>query len=128
MRAHAAGVEVGVACRRVDGVLFKVFADVLCGGLRQQAVNTLPEEEQGKGTATVRFKILKLQSSITESNSRHKTQISTFNFIVLKCPDCISELMTTNTVTSYWLVIMRLFIFMSHGIPTQIRSHADGEL
>lgn len=42
--AHAAGVEVGVASGRIDGVLFKVLADVLRGGLRQQAVDTLPAE------------------------------------------------------------------------------------
>lgn len=48
MWAYAAGVEVGVACGGVDGVLFKVFTDVLCGGLRQQPVDTLPEEQQGR--------------------------------------------------------------------------------
>lgn len=33
MWAHTAGVEVGVAGSRVNGVLFKVFTDVLWGGL-----------------------------------------------------------------------------------------------
>lgn len=46
MGAYTAGVEVGVAGCGVNGVLFKVFTDVLCGGLRQQPVNTLPEEGQ----------------------------------------------------------------------------------
>lgn len=42
MWSHTGGVEVGVAAGRVDGVLLKVLADVLCGGLGQQAVQTLP--------------------------------------------------------------------------------------
>lgn len=50
MWANTAGVEVGVAAGRVNGVLFKVFTDVLCGGLRQQPVDTLPEEQQGRET------------------------------------------------------------------------------
>lgn len=50
MGANTAGVEVGVAAGRVNGVLFKVFTDVLCGGLRQQPVDTLPEEQQGRET------------------------------------------------------------------------------
>lgn len=57
MWAYTAGVEVGVAGGRVNGVLFKVFTDVFCGGLRQQPVDTLPEEQRG------RFKILQLQRS-----------------------------------------------------------------
>lgn len=48
MWAYTAGDEVGVAGGRVNGVLFKVFAYVFCGGLRQQSVNTLPEEQQGR--------------------------------------------------------------------------------
>lgn len=44
MWAHTAGVEVGITTGRVNGVLFKVFTDVLWGGLRQQPVDTLPEE------------------------------------------------------------------------------------
>lgn len=48
MWANTAGVEVGVAGGGVNGVLFKVFADVLCGGLRQQPVHTLPEETTGQ--------------------------------------------------------------------------------
>jgi len=46
MWAHTAGVQVGVAGRRVNSVLFKVFTDVLCGGLRQQTVKALPEEDK----------------------------------------------------------------------------------
>ncbi len=46
--AYTAGVEVGVAGGRVNGVLLKVFTDVLCGGLRQQPVDALPEEQQGR--------------------------------------------------------------------------------
>lgn len=48
MWAYTAAVEVGVAGGRVNGVLFKVFTDVLCGGLRQQPVETLPEEQQNR--------------------------------------------------------------------------------
>lgn len=43
--AHTARVEVGITTGRVNGVLFKVFTDVLWGGLRQQPVDTLPEEQ-----------------------------------------------------------------------------------
>lgn len=62
MWAYTAGVEVGVAGGRVNGVLFKVFTDVFCGGLREQPVDTLPEEQQGIDI-TGRFKILQLQRS-----------------------------------------------------------------
>lgn len=48
MGAHTTGVEVGVAGRRINGILFKVFTDVLCGGLRQQPVDTLPGEGQNR--------------------------------------------------------------------------------
>lgn len=48
MWAYTAGVEVGVAGGRVNGILFKVFTDVLCGGLRQQPVDTLPEEQDSR--------------------------------------------------------------------------------
>lgn len=40
-----AGVQVGVAGGRVNAVLLKVLTDVVWGGLRQQPVNTFPEEE-----------------------------------------------------------------------------------
>lgn len=50
MWANTAGVEVGVAAGGINGVLFKVFTDVLCGGLRQQPVDTLPEEQRGQDT------------------------------------------------------------------------------
>lgn len=55
--AYTASVEVGVTCGWVNGVLLEVFTDVLCGGLRQQPVDTLSEEQQGK------FKMLQFQSS-----------------------------------------------------------------
>lgn len=42
-----ADVQVGVAAGGVDAVLLKVFADVVWGGLRQQPVNALPEEDIG---------------------------------------------------------------------------------
>lgn len=42
MWTHTGGVEVRVAAGRVDGVLLKVLADVLRGGLGQQPVETLP--------------------------------------------------------------------------------------
>lgn len=45
MGLQTGGVEVGVAARRVNGVLLKVFTDVLCGGLWQQPVDTLPMVE-----------------------------------------------------------------------------------
>lgn len=48
MWAYTGGVEVGVTSSRVNRVLFKVFTDVFCGGLRQQPVNALPEEQQGR--------------------------------------------------------------------------------
>lgn len=40
-----AGVQVGVAGGRINAVLLKVLTDVVWGGLRQQPVNALPEEE-----------------------------------------------------------------------------------
>lgn len=46
MWTHTGGVEVGVAAGRVDGVLLKVLADVLCGGLGQQPVETLPARQE----------------------------------------------------------------------------------
>lgn len=46
MWTHTGGVEVGVAAGRVDGVLLKVLADVLCGGLGQQPVETLPAGQE----------------------------------------------------------------------------------
>lgn len=45
MWPHAVDIQVGVAGGGVDAVLLKVFTDVVWGGLRQQPVNTLPEEE-----------------------------------------------------------------------------------
>lgn len=48
MWSYTVGVEVWVAGGRVNGVLVKIFTDVLCCGLRQQSVDTLPEEQQGR--------------------------------------------------------------------------------
>lgn len=45
MGPYVVGVQVGVTGGGVDAVLLKVFTDVVWGGLRQQPVNTLPEEE-----------------------------------------------------------------------------------
>lgn len=48
MWAYTGGVEVGVTSSRINGVLFKVLTDVFCGGLRQQSINALPEEQKGR--------------------------------------------------------------------------------
>lgn len=54
MWAHTAGVEVRVAGGGVDGVLLKVFTDVLRGGLRQQPVQTLPGTTEQIQRATLK--------------------------------------------------------------------------
>lgn len=48
MWPYTAGVQVGVAGGGVDGVLLKVFTDVLRGGLRQKPVDTLSEEQRSR--------------------------------------------------------------------------------
>lgn len=68
MWAHAAGVKVGVAGGRVNGVLFKVFADVLCGGLRQQAVDTLPENNMYPSDAAEHTGTICTKKANTEAN------------------------------------------------------------
>ena len=45
VRPYVAGGQVGVTGGGVDAVLLKVFTDVVWGGLRQQPVNALPEDD-----------------------------------------------------------------------------------
>ena len=74
MRAHTAGVKVGVAGGRVNGVLFKVFTDVLCGGLRQQTVDTLPENNiYPSHTATICMKKANTEANQTPQKVAFKT-------------------------------------------------------
>lgn len=73
--ANTGGIEVGIASSRVNGVLFKVLTDVFWGGLRQQSINTLPEEQKGGNKNLKTFSLLEEALRSSDSFSGQAKQM-----------------------------------------------------